>query len=213
MARPSCAVGGGVLWYAYCSCMRQASEEGVEEVLPSGTGAVAGAGEMLTPARALAALDRAGSRAFGLLCPGLLSARASRASGSFGSAFGAVRFARLLPDLARGVGLLAGPLGLALGLFDPLSGALELLLGDADPLPGYLRLQPRALQRLRRLCCRGCPRRGSVRAPSRARRLCAGRSLFSCCLAHAKRGWWQRAASVTQWPCACHRDFIHRFCE
>jgi hypothetical protein len=35
MERRGCPAGGGVIWYAYCSCMRQASDEGVTAVLPS----------------------------------------------------------------------------------------------------------------------------------------------------------------------------------
>ena len=48
MERRGCPAGGGVIWYAYCSCMRQASDEGVIVVppstWPSGAGDAVGVG-------------------------------------------------------------------------------------------------------------------------------------------------------------------------
>ena len=103
-------------------------------------------------------------------------------------------------------GLLAGPLGLALGLFYPLAGALELFSGDPHALPGDLRLQPRALQRLRRLAAglvgdRLTRKVHAVAAAGAAvRRRIAFRWLFSPC---RTRVGGERAASVTQRPRAC----------
>jgi hypothetical protein len=85
-----------------------------------------------------------------------------------------MRFAGPFPRLARDCGLLARPLGLPLGFFDPLAGALELFFGDPHPLPRHLRQQTRTLYGLGRLPGGGRVRPGSFGAVTRAGAVCAG---------------------------------------
>ncbi len=119
---------------------------------------------------------------------GLTPARASCCTRGLRGRFRAVRLACLLPHLASGVSLLSRPLGLALGLFHPLTGALELLFRDPNPLPGDLCLQPCTLQRLSRISRRARRWRGSIRAFACRGPRRTGRPLFFCCLPHAKAG-------------------------
>ena len=171
-------------------------------------------GGELAPARTLAALGPAGSRsrAFGLLFFGRPAAAAGSAGRSLGTDFCAVRLARFLPRLAGGAGLLAGPLGLALGLFDPFAGALELLWA--------IRTRCRATSassRARSSGSAGSPAEGALGAEASGLPLApdgiAPADRFFLAGFPMQKAWWQRAASVTQWSHACHRDFIHRFCE
>ena len=107
-----------------------------------------------------------------------------------------MRPARLLPCLASGRGLLARPLGLALGLFHPLAGALELLFGDPHAMPGDFGKQPSSLERRDRLACRrgcfgACIWRGPICSGTVCTVFCAGArltggSLLAGCLPHAR---------------------------
>lgn len=85
-----------------------------------------------------------------------------------------MRPAGLLPRLTGDRGLLAGPLCLPLGFFDPLARALELFFGDPHPLPRHFRQEARALDRLGRLSRRGRAGPGSFGAVARVGAGCAG---------------------------------------